>query len=42
VTYAGHPLYYYVDDPRGEVLCNDVEEFVGLWLVIGPGGDPAS
>ena len=41
VTYAGHPLYYYVDDPRGEVLCQNVEEFGGTWLVVEPGGDPA-
>lgn len=39
VTYGGRPLYYYVDDPRGEVLCHDVEEFGGLWLVVEPSGD---
>jgi predicted lipoprotein with Yx(FWY)xxD motif len=39
VTYNGHPLYYYVDDPPGEVLCHNVEEFGGLWLVVGPGGE---
>ena len=39
VTYKGHPLYYYVDDPPGEVLCHDVEEFGGLWLVVQPNGD---
>jgi predicted lipoprotein with Yx(FWY)xxD motif len=39
VTYGGHPLYYYVDDPVGEVLCHNVEEFGGLWLVVEPGGD---
>jgi predicted lipoprotein with Yx(FWY)xxD motif len=39
VTYNGHPLYYYVDDPAGEVLCHNVEEFGGLWLVVAPGGD---
>jgi predicted lipoprotein with Yx(FWY)xxD motif len=38
VTYAGHPLYYYVDDPKGEVLCQNVEEFGGLWLVVAPDG----
>lgn len=42
VTYKGHPLYYYVDDPPGEVLCHDVVEFGGLWLVVQPGGDPVS
>jgi predicted lipoprotein with Yx(FWY)xxD motif len=39
VTYNGHPLYYYVDDPKGEVLCHDVEEFGGLWLVVDPAGN---
>lgn len=38
VTYDGQPLYYYVDDPRGEVLCHNVEEFGGLWLVLEPSG----
>ena len=39
VTYAGHPLYYYVDDPKGEVLCQNVEEFGALWLVVAPDGE---
>ncbi len=38
VTYDGHPLYYYVDDPPGEALCHDVDEFGGLWLVVEPDG----
>ena len=38
VTYDGQPLYYYVDDPPGEVLCHNVEEFGGLWLVLGADG----
>jgi predicted lipoprotein with Yx(FWY)xxD motif len=38
VTYAGHPLYYYVDDSPGTILCHDVEEFGGLWLVVKPSG----
>lgn len=38
VTYAGHPLYYYVDDSPGTILCHDVEEFGGLWLVVKPNG----
>lgn len=41
VTYAGHPLYYYVDDAPGTILCHDVEEFGGLWLVVKPNGSPA-
>jgi predicted lipoprotein with Yx(FWY)xxD motif len=39
VTYDGHPLYYYVDDPQGEVLCHNVNEFGGLWLAVQPSGD---
>lgn len=39
VTYNGHPLYYYVDDPRGEVLCHGVVEFGGVWLAVDPGGE---
>jgi predicted lipoprotein with Yx(FWY)xxD motif len=39
VTYNGHPLYYYVDDPPGQVLCHNVDEFGGLWLVVEPSGD---
>jgi predicted lipoprotein with Yx(FWY)xxD motif len=40
VTYDGHPLYYYVDDPKNEVLCHNVEEFGGLWLAVKPSGKP--
>jgi predicted lipoprotein with Yx(FWY)xxD motif len=40
VTYDGHPLYYYVDDAPGRVLCHDVSEFGGLWLVVRPDGEP--
>jgi len=40
VTYDGHPLYYYVDDPPGEILCHDVEEFGGVWLAVQPDGEP--
>jgi predicted lipoprotein with Yx(FWY)xxD motif len=42
VTYNGHPLYYYVDDPPGQVLCHNVEEFGGLWLVLTSEGDAVS
>jgi predicted lipoprotein with Yx(FWY)xxD motif len=38
LTYAGRPLYYYVYDPRGKVLCQNVREFGGLWLVVRPSG----
>jgi predicted lipoprotein with Yx(FWY)xxD motif len=40
VTYDGHPLYYYVEEGPNEVLCQGVEEFGGLWLVVSPGGEP--
>jgi predicted lipoprotein with Yx(FWY)xxD motif len=42
VTYADQPLYYYVDDAPGTILCHDVEEFGGLWLVVKPNGQAAS
>jgi predicted lipoprotein with Yx(FWY)xxD motif len=42
VTYGGQPLYYYVHDSPGEILCNDVAEFGGLWLVVRPSGKPAA
>ena len=39
VTYAGRPLYYYVGDTRpGQILCQNVREFGGLWLVVRPDG----
>ena len=39
VTYAGRPLYYYVGDRKpGQILCQNVSEFGGLWLVVRPGG----
>lgn len=41
VTYDGRPLYYYVDDAPGRVLCHNVLEFGGLWLVVRPDGTPA-
>jgi predicted lipoprotein with Yx(FWY)xxD motif len=39
VTYTGHPLYYYVNEGPDEVLCQGVEEFGGLWLVVAPSGE---
>ena len=39
VTFAGRPLYYYVGDTRaGQVSCQNVFEFGGLWLVVRPSG----
>jgi predicted lipoprotein with Yx(FWY)xxD motif len=41
LTYAGSPMYYYRHDSPGSILCHDVEEFGGLWLVLRPSGQPA-
>jgi predicted lipoprotein with Yx(FWY)xxD motif len=41
VTYAGHPLYYYAHESPGQVLCHDIEDFGGLWLVVTPQGRAA-
>ena len=39
VTYAGRPLYHYIGDRNtGQILCQDVDEFGGTWLVIRPSG----
>jgi predicted lipoprotein with Yx(FWY)xxD motif len=39
VTYAGRPLYYYVGDRRpGQILCQDVLEYGGRWLIVHPSG----
>jgi predicted lipoprotein with Yx(FWY)xxD motif len=40
-TYAGHPLYYYVGDTKaGQILCQHVSQFGGLWLVVQANGVP--
>jgi len=41
VTYGGHPLYFYAHEGPGQVLCHDVEEYGGVWLVVTPSGAPA-
>ena len=39
VTYAGKPLYFYVGDTRpGQILCQNVVEFGGRWLILRPNG----
>jgi predicted lipoprotein with Yx(FWY)xxD motif len=39
VTYNRRPLYYYVGDKKpGQVLCQNVDEFGGTWLVVRPTG----
>jgi predicted lipoprotein with Yx(FWY)xxD motif len=42
VTYAGHPLYFYAHEGSYQVLCHDVEEYGGTWLVVQPDGRPAT
>ena len=38
-TYFGHPLYYYVGDMRpGQILCQNVTEYGGVWRVVRPTG----
>ena len=41
VTYAGHPLYYYAHEGPGQVLCHDIVEYGGTWLVVTPEGRAA-
>lgn len=38
VTYRGHPLYFYVHDTPSKILCQDVFEFGGLWLLVDDRG----
>jgi predicted lipoprotein with Yx(FWY)xxD motif len=39
VVYNGRPLYYYIGDKSpGQVLCQNVDEFGGTWLVLRPSG----
>ena len=39
VTFDGRPLYYYAGDRRpGQVLCQNVREYGGLWLILRPSG----
>jgi predicted lipoprotein with Yx(FWY)xxD motif len=40
LTYAGHPMYYYLGDAPGRILCQGVDEFGGLWLVVRSSGKP--
>ena len=41
VTYAGRPLYFYVGDTKaGQVRCQNVFEYGGLWLVVRGSGLP--
>ena len=38
VTYAGKPLYYYVNEGRNEVRCHNVNLNGGLWWVVDSRG----
>jgi predicted lipoprotein with Yx(FWY)xxD motif len=38
VTYAGKPLYSYVNEGPGEVRCHNVNLNGGFWWVVGPDG----
>jgi predicted lipoprotein with Yx(FWY)xxD motif len=38
ITYNGWPLYYYAHEGPGEIKCQNVDEFGGLWLVVRPSG----
>ena len=40
VTYKGRPLYYFVGDSPGNILCQNVNEYGGDWLVVLPSGAP--
>jgi predicted lipoprotein with Yx(FWY)xxD motif len=39
VTYKGHPLYFYEHDRPGVILCQDVFEFGGTWLLVNRRGN---
>ena len=39
VTYKGHPLYLYEHDRPGVILCQDVFEFGGTWLLLNRRGN---
>jgi predicted lipoprotein with Yx(FWY)xxD motif len=39
VTFAGRPLYHYVGDRSpGQILCQNVVEYGGRWLIVRPSG----
>jgi predicted lipoprotein with Yx(FWY)xxD motif len=39
VTFAGRPLYFYVGDRSpGQILCQNVVEYGGRWLIVRPSG----
>ena len=42
VTYAGHPLYFYAHEGKYQVLCHNIDEYGGTWLVVRPDGTAAA
>jgi predicted lipoprotein with Yx(FWY)xxD motif len=38
VTYKGRPLYFYRNEGRRQIFCQNVFSFHGLWLVVRPSG----
>src|SRR5262249_36061455 len=36
LTFKGRPLYYYDADKPGVILCQNVREYGGDWLVVAP------
>lgn len=40
-TYKGQPLYFYHDDPPGQILCHNVFQFGGTWYAVARSGAPA-
>ena len=39
VTSANHPLYYFKEDTKpGQIKCQNVSNFGGLWLVVSRTG----
>jgi predicted lipoprotein with Yx(FWY)xxD motif len=38
VTYNGWPLYFYAHEGPGEVKCQNVDQYGGLWLVVRASG----
>ena len=39
VTYAGHPLYYFIQDKKaGDTTGQGIDGFGGLWWVVSPSG----
>jgi len=38
VTYKGRPLYFYRNEARRQIFCQNVFSFGGRWLVVRPSG----